>query len=195
MTAKYIALLRGINVGRAKRIAMSDLRTIIEGLGYGEVRTLLNSGNVVFTATGTRTDHVAARIEREIEAKLGVSARVTILTGAELKTAIAGNTLLESATDHSRLLLAVLRDGTDLAKLKPLMKQAWGKERLALGSRVAYIWCPVGIIDSQLSAAVGKALGDGVTSRTWATVLKLHALVDATKELDANKRTKKTKQH
>src|SRR5262245_8002074 len=74
-----VALLRGINVGTAKRVAMADLRALVEGLGYGDVRTLLNSGNVVFSVPRTAKGDPAARIEKALAAKLGVSSRILVL--------------------------------------------------------------------------------------------------------------------
>jgi uncharacterized protein (DUF1697 family) len=107
MPATHVALLRGINVGTAKRVAMEDLRALMAGLGYGSVRTLLNSGNIVFTANG-RGGNPAPRIEREIESRLGVASRVTVLTAAELDVAVRGNTLVKVATHPSRLMVVVL---------------------------------------------------------------------------------------
>lgn len=179
MTAgRQVALLRGINVGRAKRVAMADLRALVEGLGYGDVRTLLNSGNVVFTASGVAPGAAAARIEGALAARVGVSSRVTVLTAAELAAAIEENPLLEVADNPSRLLVAFLANAED-RRLKPLEKQDWSPEALALGPRVAYIWCPEGILASRLLEAVGRALGDGVTTRNWATVTKLQALAES----------------
>jgi uncharacterized protein (DUF1697 family) len=174
---RYVALLRGINVGRAKRVSMADLRALFADLGYGDVRTLLNSGNVVFSGPGAAPG-AAARIEAALAQRLGVSARVTVLTAAELATIVAGNALLEIAGDHSRLLVAVLADPADRARLEPLTEQDWAPEALALGVRVAYMWCPDGVLASRLSAAVGRLLGDAVTARNWATVTKLHALTE-----------------
>jgi uncharacterized protein (DUF1697 family) len=179
MSSKHVALLRGINVGRAKRVAMADLRTLIEQLGYADVRTLLNSGNVVFTSARTAPDDLAVRIEKALAKRTGVSARVTVLTAVELTAAMTENTLLEVAKDPSRLLVAFLRDPSDRRKLEPLTKQAWDPEALALGTRVAYLWCPGGIIASRLGEAVNRMLGDAVTARNWTTVLKLHALTDS----------------
>jgi uncharacterized protein (DUF1697 family) len=133
-----VALLRGINVGRAKRVSMADLRALFEDLGYGDVRTLLNSGNVVFSGPGAAPG-AATRIEAALAQRLGVSARVTVLTAAELATIVAGNALLEVAGDHSRLLVAVLADPADRARLEPLTEQDWAPEALALGARVAYM--------------------------------------------------------
>jgi uncharacterized protein (DUF1697 family) len=177
MPTTHVALLRGINVGRAKRIAMADLRALVEGLGYGDVRTLLNSGNVVFTSPRPKPGNAAARIENALETELGIPARVTVLSAVELAAAVAGNPLLAIARDPSRLLVAILRDSADGPKLEPLLKQDWAAEVLAVGPRVAYLWCADGILDSCLATAVGRALGDAVTSRNWATILKLHALV------------------
>jgi uncharacterized protein (DUF1697 family) len=174
---RYVALLRGINVGRAKRVSMADLRALFADLGYGDVRTLLNSGNVVFSGPGAAPG-AAARIEAALAQRLGVSARVTVLTAAELATIVAGNALLAVAGDHSRLLVAVLADRADRARLEPLTEQDWAPEALALGVRVAYMWCPDGVLASRLSAAVGRLLGDAVTARNWATVTKLHALTE-----------------
>jgi uncharacterized protein (DUF1697 family) len=177
MPSTHIALLRGINVGRNKRIAMADLKALIESLSYRDVRTLLNSGNVVFTSTKRGSDDdIASRIEKAMEQKLRVSSRVTVLTIDELATVVKENPLLDMANDPARFLIAVLRDPADCKKVAPLAKQSWGDERLAVGKRVAYLWCAGGILDSAAAKAVNRALGDGVTARNWATMQKLHAL-------------------
>jgi uncharacterized protein (DUF1697 family) len=173
---RHVALIRGINVGRAKRVAMADLRALVEGLGFSDVRTLLNSGNVVFTSTSAAAGNAGARIEKTMAAKLGVSARVTVLTAREVAKAVADNPLLDVASNHSRLMIAVPAGAIDHRRLKPLAAEDWTPEVLAIGTCVAYLWCPDGILASPLSEAVGRTLGDSVTSRNWATLLKLHAL-------------------
>jgi len=170
------ALLRGINVGKAKRIAMADLRALVEGLGYRDVRTLLNSGNVVFSVPVKSKGDPAVRIQQAIARELGVTSRVTVLTAAELKTVVEKNPLLAIADDPSRHLVTVLSDAAARAKLQPLTRQDWTPDALALGKRAAYLWCASGILDSKLSQAAARALGDAATSRNWATILKLHAL-------------------
>jgi uncharacterized protein (DUF1697 family) len=173
---RRVALIRGINVGRAKRVAMSELRALVEGLGYRNVRTLLNSGNVVFTAPGIPPDEAAARIEETLARQLGASARVTALTARELDEIVRDNPLGEIASDPSRLLVSVLADPADRARLEPLAVQDWAPEAMALGRRVAYLWCPEGVIASRAMEAVTRTLGDAVTARNWATIMKLHAL-------------------
>jgi uncharacterized protein (DUF1697 family) len=173
---RHVALIRGINVGKAKRVAMADLRALVEELGYGDVRTLLNSGNVVFTVPPKSKGDAAARLEQALAARVGFSARFTVLSAAELDTVVAENPLGEVADDPSRFLVAFLKDPANLARLEPLAKQDWGADVLALGTRAAYLWCGGGILASKLPEAVGRALGDGVTTRNWATVTKLQAL-------------------
>jgi uncharacterized protein (DUF1697 family) len=175
MVHRHVALFRGINVGRAKRVAMVDLRALVERLGFGDVRTLLNSGNVVFTTARAAAGAAGAGIEKALATELGVSARVTVLTAAELAAAVAKNPLLEIADDPSRLLVAFLANPSDRSKLRPLTEQDWAPEALAVGARVAYLWCPNGVLASPLAEAVNRVLGDAVTARNWATVLKLHA--------------------
>ena len=177
MANRQIALLRGINVGTAKRVAMADLRALVEGLGYREVKTLLNSGNVVFTVPASVRGDAAARIEAALMARLKLQSRVTGLTAAELTAIVEANPLLKVATDHSRLLITVLTDPADRVRLVPLTKEQWGPDVLALGPRVAYQWCVGGTLKSPLALAVGKVMKDLATTRNWATILKLQQLV------------------
>lgn len=174
---RQVALLRGINVGKAKRVAMADLRTLVTKLGYTNVTTLLNSGNVVFTAAGVTPIQTAARIEAALTSRLGVSARVVSLPGAVVDTIVAENTLLDVADNPSRLFVAVLMDPGGRSRLKSLAAETWAPEVLGLGSRAAYLWCPEGVLESRLTAAVAKILGDRVTTRNWATMLKLQAML------------------
>ena len=175
MADRHIALLRGINVGKAKRVAMADLRALFEDLGFRDVRTLLNSGNVVFIVARPKMD-LGRTLEKAITERLGVTSRVTIVSAAELDAIVAGNPLLKVATNPSRLMVSVLNSAADRERLNPLLKRDWGVERIGVGPRVAYLWCPDSILDSELAAAVARALGDGVTSRNWGTISKLHAL-------------------
>jgi len=171
----HVALLRGINVGKAKRVAMADLRALCEELGYGHVRTLLNSGNVVFSAP--RADgRAAAKIEKEIATRLGVSSRVLVLTGSELDAIMEENPFAECDANPSRFLVTILPANADRARIKQLAAHSWGAELFGIGSRAVYTWCAIGIIESKALAALGKVLGDAGTSRNWATMKKLQAL-------------------
>src|SRR5262245_15947696 len=94
-----IAFLRGIHVGRAKRIAMADLRSLVERLGYTNVRTLLNSGNVLFDASHPDRKRIAAAIDVALQSSHGFSASVVVVTVPELDAIVAANPLLALATD------------------------------------------------------------------------------------------------
>jgi uncharacterized protein (DUF1697 family) len=173
---RHIALLRGINVGKARRIAMADLKVLMERLGYKEVRTLLNSGNVVFTVPGSIKGDHATRIQKAIASRLSVSCRVMVLSADELATALDDNPLRRVATDPSRFLICVIADPAHRERLKHLTGEQWTPEAFALGKRVAYLWCANGILKSRLWAGVERALKDGVTVRNLSTMNKLHGI-------------------
>ncbi|RLE23349.1 MAG: hypothetical protein DRJ65_12000 [Acidobacteria bacterium] len=154
LATTLIALMRGINVGRAKRVAMADLRALIEGLGYSDVCTLLNSGNIVFKDPDSAPDEAGARIEESIEKRFGFSSRVTILTGSEMAAIVRDNPLLDVAENQSRLIVAVLATPEVRARIVPLTEQDWDPDVLALGSRVAYLWCRNGVLASRLPEAL-----------------------------------------
>ena len=180
MSETRIALVRGINVGRAKRVAMAELRALFEALGCRDVRTLLNSGNVVFTPPARGKGLSAASVEVALEARCGFSARIALLGSGELAEILAGNPLADVATEPTRMMAGVLVAPGDRAAVEPLLEREWGAEALALGRRVAYYWCPEGLLASPLAEAVARALGDRVTARNWATMTKLGALAKAT---------------
>jgi uncharacterized protein (DUF1697 family) len=174
---KQVGLIRGINVGRAKRIAMAELRQVVEGLGYTDVRTLLNSGNIVFSVPAKVKGDAAERIQAGIADQLGVSARVMVVAGETFGAIVAENSLSSIANDPARMLVAFLRDGVTLAKLAPLASQTWSPDVVALGTHAAYLWCAGGILESKLLTAVGRITGDAVTTRNWTTVLKLRDML------------------
>jgi uncharacterized protein (DUF1697 family) len=179
-----VALIRGINVGRNKQVAMAELRAACERIGFREVRTLLNSGNVVFS-TSLSPKAAAARLEQALEKEIEVPARVLVLTAAELDAAVAKNSLLKRATNPARLFVGFLWEPVE--ELETIRRQDWGENALALGPNAAYLWCPDGF-DSAFVKAFHKAAGTGVTVRSWATVQKLQAAVRADRAPAASKK-------
>lgn len=175
-TTPYVALFRGINVGKAKRVAMADLRRMIEGLGYTGVRTLLNSGNAVFFGPAGRAADASARIEQGLAKACGVVSRVLVLDGPALRTILAENPYGE-VPDPPKLLVLVLFDAGDVKKLEPLRNRDWSPQRLEVGSRAAYLWCPQGISAGPLADEAMKALAQAATGRNWATLRKLEAML------------------
>ncbi len=178
MAGKQIALIRGINVGKAKRIAMSDLRELCTNLGFTDVKTLLNSGNVVFNAPRATPSKTSGLIEDALFDSFGISAKVIVITAAELSAIIKENVIAKMAMDPSRLLVSVFADPSDAKRLRPLVKLNWKPEALAVGKHAAYQWCPEGLLASKTAQAVARELGDSVTARNWATILKLDALAN-----------------
>jgi uncharacterized protein (DUF1697 family) len=176
--ARQVALFRGINVGKAKRIAMADLRGLLVGLGYTEVRTLLNSGNAVFTGEG-EASAMARRIRDEVSRKLGVDALVIVKSAAEIAAVMRGNALESLAQDHSRLVVALTNDAASIAALKKLASKTCGEEKLHVNRHAAYLWCARGILESKAAEALLAQLKDCGTTRNWGTLSKIHALLSA----------------
>ena len=174
----YIALLRGINVGKAKRIAMADLRALLEALGYTDVATLLNSGNVVFKAGKGTSATLATDISQAIATRLGIEVPVIVKSAKDLAVIMADNPFADSATDPSRLLVAFTPDAATLANLGAIAPHVVAPEKFLVGTRAAYLHCASGILESKAAEAMLGKAGKAATTRNWATVLKLQALVE-----------------
>ena len=173
----YVALFRGINVGRAKRVTMADLRAVFVDLGYDDVRTVLQSGNVVFRATGLLAADTAARIEAELHRHTGVQAAVLLKAAEELIAISDDNPLLALATDPSRLLVTFLAEPPDPARLHIPDPVTLAPEVVRIGARAVYQWCPAGVLASKLPASFWRQFGPSVTARNWRTVTRLVNLV------------------
>ena len=180
----HLALLRGINVGARNRVAMADLRAVVTGLGYDDVSTYIQSGNVLFTAPGdASTDKIADEMTAAISAQLGVNAPVVVLTKAELAVVVAANPFPEER--NHRCLHAVFRAGpADQALLDRIA--AAERDAAAKGSRdsvqsagrTLYLHTPDGYGNSDLAQVLLRIVsapktGATGTARNWATVLKL----------------------
>lgn len=172
----YVALLRGVNVGKAKRVPMADLRDVLTGLGYTEVATLLNSGNAAFRSTLRSTSGCATTIARALADRFDFDVPVVVKSAQELGAIVAGNPLRFTAADHSRLLVVFIQDSGQLASLRGLDALAVPPEQFKVGSQAAYLFCALGLLESKVAAALLGKAGQALTTRNWATVLKLHAL-------------------
>ena len=174
----FVALLRGVNVGKAKRIPMAELRALLSGLGYTGVATLLNSGNAVFGApTGTPAKH-AKTIAAAISTQLKVEVSVIVKSASELAAILAENPIKARADEHPHFLVAFVQDAEALSSLTAIESLVVPPEKYAIGKNAAYLLCAAGILESKAwEALVGKA-GKSATTRNWATVLKLQALAN-----------------
>lgn len=178
MGGRWVVLLSGINVGNAKRIAMADLRALVASLGFTEVATVLQSGNVVLTApAGTTAAAVGDRVRTALGDQAGLTTTVVVRTAGELAAAVAADPLGPVATDPSRHLLG-FPDGAVAPGIGAAVAELAAPPnvvRLVAGH--LYLWCPDGVLRSPFATvAWPKVLGTTVTMRNWNTVTKLSAL-------------------
>ena len=169
----YVVLLRGINLGARNRVSMPALRELLSGGGFGDVRTHLQSGNVVLSGAG-KADEVARKCERLIKRRLGLDIVVVVRTRAQLAAAVRRNPLARAAADPKRYQVTFLA-GKLAPAVRPQLEAAVVKpEQLVIGGREVYAWHPRGVARSRLWALLaGPRLGVGATSRNWTTVTKL----------------------
>lgn len=173
---QLVALLRGINVGKAKRVAMADLRTLLTDLGFENPRTLLNSGNAVFGATAAQAATAAATIQAGIAEQLDVECAVLTRTQSQFATSVKNNPLLDQVTDPARHLVGYLSATLPAATARELESGDYGADQLRFVGAQAYLWCASGILASPLSKLNWTKLGVDMTGRNWTTVLKLNEL-------------------
>jgi uncharacterized protein (DUF1697 family) len=176
--ARYVVLLRGINVGKAKRVAMAELRALLADLGYTDVRTLLNSGNAVVTGPESDPAEQAARLEAAIRERFGMEVRCVVLTADELRAIVEGHPFADVADNGSRMMASILSAPLDRALLAEHDPIALDPERTRLGERVIYQWCPNGVLEAPpVGGFVEKHFGVAVTARNWNTITKLAELL------------------
>lgn len=182
----YVALLRGINVGGRNRVAMADLRKVMTSLGYADVTTYIQSGNVVFRTDQADTIVLAGAIERTIADSLGVRPRVVVVSREELAQVVAGNPYPDEP--NPKLVHAIfLTDAAgpeQVAGVAAAQRQAAHKgsrDTACVVGQTVFLHTPDGFGRSELAARLaGTQAPAGVagTARNWATVTTLLALCD-----------------
>lgn len=171
--ARWIALLRGINVGGRNIIPMKALVGIFENAGSSGVRTYIQSGNVVFDASIPSRQRFAKDVADRIEEQFGFRPAVLLLAANELGKAIDVNPYPEAASEPKSLHLSFLADKPDIARLEGLAGFASGTERFTVVGNVLYLHAPDGVGRSKLVSQIDSALGKNLTARNWRTVTKL----------------------
>jgi uncharacterized protein (DUF1697 family) len=171
---QYVVLLRGINVGKSKRIAMADLRALLERLGYENVRTVMQSGNAV---VGASSAPESSTIGDALFEATGVRAGVIVIPGERFLRAIDANPLLEVSTDPSRAIITFLEKVPDAADVSRPTDEELLPERLAFGEDAIYQWFPDGVLSSKLPAKFFERLGSHATGRNLRTADKIAALL------------------
>jgi len=176
---RYVAFLRGINVGRNKRIAMADLRTLLSDLGHTDVATYLQSGNAVFTSSSRSPAKIGRDLEAGIEREFGMSVSCLVRSVDQLRAVVAANPLADVATDGSKYLVTFLSGTPDLEIVGAIDPAEYEPEAFRIIGQEVYLWCPKGILDSALPKVFSdKQLKLVTTARNWNTVTKLLALAE-----------------
>jgi uncharacterized protein (DUF1697 family) len=176
---RFVVLLRGVNVGKGNRVPMAEFKLMLEELGYADVKTLLNSGNAVFSSAGRSCARHADAVAGEVQQRFGVATSVIVLSAAELSSVINHNPMVPPEEQRSRFLVVFEQDQSGLQSLAALVPLASEPERFIVRDEAAYLSCPAGALASKVGAAILGKAGRAVTTRNWATVLKLQALLSA----------------
>ncbi|WNG41095.1 DUF1697 domain-containing protein [Archangium violaceum] len=177
--ARYVALLRGINVGGNKKVPMAQLRELMQGLGYTDVATLLQSGNAVFSSKEKNPAKLIKQLEAALAETFGFEVAVVIRTRDELAAAIEANPLPGAEDVPSQFLVTFLSDVPDQKQLQKLDPAAYLPDEFRAVGREIYARFPQGIRDSKLATVLsGTRWGVTATARNWSTVTKLLELAD-----------------
>jgi uncharacterized protein (DUF1697 family) len=175
---RHVLLLRGINLGPRNRIAMPALREALAGDGIEDVRTYVQSGNVI-VSSAMAPDALARSCEAAIAAHFGLDIAVIGRTRDELARVVQRDPLGAVATDPKRYQVSFLSQELDADAVRLLAEQAKGGERLVAIGRELYAWHPGGVARSKLwGRLAGRALGVTATARNWSTVTRLLAIAD-----------------
>lgn len=175
---RYVVFLRGINVGGHAKVAMADLRAMLTDLGYTDVATVLQSGNVVLTAPATATG-VRSAIEARLTADTGLSITCVMRTVDELREALARDPYDGRADDPTRYVIGFMDRAPTDAAVAAMDATQFAPDEFRIIGREAYIWCPDGLRDTKLTAPnFERKLGVAMTVRNWNTCRKVFALAE-----------------
>ena len=166
----FVALLRGVNVGGRSKLAMADLRRIAEACGFEDVRTYVQSGNVVFRSGGSAGE-VGRTLRAALESETGRESAVATRTAAQLANVVDGCPFDDTAGVHVTFLV----DGVAEARPPDLDASRFEPERFATRGREVYLYLPDGIGRSRLAQALARGTTDG-TTRNWRTVTMLRSM-------------------
>jgi uncharacterized protein (DUF1697 family) len=175
---RYVALLRGINIGSSNRIAMAELRELLTGAGFEDVRTYLQSGNVVLSSTA-RADALAERCEALVAERFGLDIRVVVRTRDELADIIRRDPLGDVAGNPKRYQVSFLARELEPEVAARIAAAAVAPEQVVISGGEIYAWHPDGVARSKLwGLLAGRTLGVAATARNWTTVTSVLALAD-----------------
>ena len=173
----YIALFRGINVGGNNMLPMKELRALLENLDLQNVKTYIQSGNVVFRSEENRVSQLSSTISTAIKENHGFEPQVLLLKIEDMEKAMESNPFPEAESEPKTLHLNFLASVPEHPDLKALENFRKESERFELQGNVFYLHAPDGIGRSKLAANAERLLGVSMTGRNWRTVRKIMAMV------------------
>lgn len=171
-----IALFRGINVGGNTTLPMKELAAILQDLGEQNIRTYIQSGNVVFGSEEKDLSQLSSAISSEINKRRGFAPYVLLLKLEDIEKAIANNPFPETENDPKALHLGFLSTMPEKPDLESLKNFQTDRERFRLINQVFYLHAPDGVGRSKLAAKAEKLLGVVMTDRNWRTVCKIREM-------------------
>jgi len=173
----YVALLRGINVSGRNKIAMAELRALVESLGSTGVQTYIQSGNVVLDTAKRSAAQVADAITGAIAQELGLDVAVIVRTAAEIDTVLTANPLLARGADPSKSHVTFLAGKPAASAVRALADVDRTPDEFAVVGREVFVHCPNGYGATKLNNTFfEKRLGVAATTRNWRTVQTLDKL-------------------
>ena len=176
---RYVSILRGINVGGKRKILMADLKKLYQNLGFSNIITYIQSGNVVFNSMKQEDDKaLALQIEQSIEKAYGFAVPVIVRTVDEMKNIVSANPFFqESSTEVERLHLTFLKDSPPTEKIEHLQSMDFTPDAFAITGKDVFVYCSGKYSDTKLSNQyLENKLKTTATTRNWKTVQKLLAL-------------------
>jgi uncharacterized protein (DUF1697 family) len=172
----WVALLRAVNLGPTNKVAMAELRTALAADGYNDVRTHLQSGNVLFSASGRTTGAaVEKKVAATIRSEFGLDVKVMVRSASELDKVVHGNPFVGRKVDPKQLHAVFLSAEPAAKQRSAVDPDAYAPDELVFGDRVVYVRLPNGVQGAKLPSWE-KLLGVDATMRTWRTVTRLAEL-------------------
>ncbi len=170
----YVAMLRGINVSGRNKVKMDDLRELVTSLGFSDVRTYIQSGNIIFANDTDSPSEITGQIEGEISRRFGLDVAVVLRTRDDLAEIVENNPFLTQGADPAHLHVTFLAEAPDRALIDRLDIRNVAGDEYRLRDREIYLYCPQGYGQTKLTNAFWeRRLHLPTTTRNWNTITTL----------------------
>jgi uncharacterized protein (DUF1697 family) len=177
--AAFVALYRGINVGGKNPVKMESLRALHEELGHRNVASYIQSGNVVFSASGSAAT-IGRKLADEFAKSFGFPAKVKLVNAQRFSALVTDTPYAQYAGDNPKTVHVAICDGEpSVSGLKALHAKTGGREQYVIRQELIYLYAPDGFGTSKFAAGLEKAAGVSMTARNWRTIEALWEMVNA----------------